>query len=47
MFEERDGGTAMTDRVEYAVPGGSLVNKLIVARDVERIFAFRRRVLRA
>jgi ligand-binding SRPBCC domain-containing protein len=44
-FEPRDGGTLTRDRVEYAVPGGVLVDRLFVRRDVERIFAYRRRVL--
>ena len=41
-FVERNGGTLVTDDVRYAVPGGALVNKLFVARDVERIFEFRK-----
>ena len=40
-FEEKDGGTLCSDRVEYAVPGGWLIDKLFVRRDVERIFAYR------
>jgi len=40
-FEEKDGGTLCSDRVEYAVPGGWLVDKLFVRRDVEKIFAYR------
>ena len=47
LFVEHDGGTRMSDRVEYAVPGGALANRLIVARDVARIFSYRQRVLRA
>ena len=30
-----------SDRVRYAVPGGRLVNRLFVARDLRRIFAYR------
>lgn len=46
LFEEADGGAAtrLIDRVRYAVPGGPLgavVDRLLVRRDVERIFAFR------
>lgn len=44
-FEERDGGTWTRDRVEYAVPGGALVNALIVRRDVEKIFEHRTQAL--
>jgi len=44
-FEERDGGTLAKDRVRYAVPGGWLIEKLFVRRDIERIFAFRRQKL--
>jgi ligand-binding SRPBCC domain-containing protein len=35
------GGTCMTDRVTYAVPGGALINKLVVERDVRAIFNYR------
>ncbi len=45
IFADSNGGTTMTDRVEYAVPGGLLVQRLFVERDVERIFAYRRRAL--
>ncbi|MBD3173540.1 MAG: CDP-paratose 2-epimerase [Armatimonadia bacterium] len=37
-FEEAEGGTRVTDHVEYAAPGGRLVEALFVRRDVERIF---------
>jgi hypothetical protein len=40
-FTEENGGTRCDDRVVYAVPGGALVNRLFVRRDVEKIFAFR------
>lgn len=45
-FESRDGGTLASDRVRYAVPGGALVHRLFVRRDVEAIFAFRAEALR-
>jgi ligand-binding SRPBCC domain-containing protein len=44
-FAERDGGTLVSDRVTYAVPGGALVERLFVRRDVAAIFAFRRAAL--
>jgi ligand-binding SRPBCC domain-containing protein len=44
-FETRDGGTLMTDRVEYATWGGALVNALFVAPELRRIFEYRRSVL--
>jgi ligand-binding SRPBCC domain-containing protein len=40
-FEERDGGTLVTDEVRYSVYGGELIRKLFVARDVEKIFGYR------
>ncbi|HEX9011648.1 MAG TPA: SRPBCC family protein [Holophagaceae bacterium] len=43
-----DGGTRMTDQVRYRLgwgPLGRLVATLWVRRDIERIFAYRRRVL--
>jgi ligand-binding SRPBCC domain-containing protein len=45
-FVERDGGTLATDQVRYAVPGGVLVDRLFVARDLARIFEFRREKLK-
>lgn len=44
-FRERDGGTEVRDHVTYAVPGGWLVERLLVGPDVRRIFAYRRRAL--
>ncbi len=44
-FKQQDGGTLVGDRVEYAVPGGGLVQKLLVAPDLERIFNYRHKVL--
>lgn len=40
-FEERGDQTRCTDYVRYSVWGGALANRLLVRRDVERIFAFR------
>lgn len=41
-FETVDGGTRVTDEVHYGVPGGALMNALFVARDLRRIFNYRR-----
>jgi ligand-binding SRPBCC domain-containing protein len=46
FFAEREGGTDVVDRVEYSVPGGSLINYLFVAPDVRKIFAYRREKLK-
>jgi len=40
-FEPKDGGTLCSDEVRYAVPGGAIVNWLVVRHDVEKIFEFR------
>lgn len=40
-FEAVDGGTRMIDHVQYGVPGGSLVHKLVVRPDLEKIFGYR------
>lgn len=40
-FVERNGGTEVSDHVDYAVWGGSLVNFLLVAPDVKKIFEYR------
>lgn len=45
-FHEERGGTVAEDRVLYAVLGGALMNRLFVAKDVEKIFAFRSEKLR-
>lgn len=48
-FAEKDGGTLMNDRVEYAVPGWflePLVHSLIVKRDVAAIFKYRTLTIR-
>ena len=44
-FEERDNGTLVGDNVEYAVPGGRIVQKFLVAPDIERIFDYRHKIL--
>mgnify|MGYP001310348118 CR=1 FL=1 len=45
-FEERDGGTVVRDRVEYATPFDWLVHGILVRPDIERIFDYRTKALR-
>ena len=42
-FEQVPAGTLAVDEVRYRVPGGRLVNWLLVQKDLERIFEFRQR----
>ena len=44
-FEERPGGTLVTDHVDYGVLGGALVNRLFVAGELKKIFGYRREKL--
>lgn len=46
LFEERDGGTLVRDRVRYAVPFDFLVHDLLVRPDLKRIFAYRAECLK-
>lgn len=45
-FGEIEGGTLAEDFVRYAVLGGALVNRLLVARDLRAVFRYRHRRLR-
>ena len=45
LFESVSGGTHVTDRVTYSVPGGYLVERLLVGPDLRKIFAYRTRVM--
>lgn len=45
LFDEVAGGTRCRDVVRFAVPGGALVHRAIVRRDVLSIFAYRQQVL--
>jgi len=40
-FGSAGRGTVVSDTVEYEVPGGSLVHRLLVRPDLEKIFAYR------
>ncbi len=44
-FREAPGGTVVDDDVDYAVPGGRLVNRLLVQRDLRAIFLHRQRAI--
>lgn len=44
-FAAHNGGTLVGDNVKYAVPGGRLVQKLLVAPDIEKIFNYRHKIL--
>jgi ligand-binding SRPBCC domain-containing protein len=44
-FSEHQGGTWVGDRVIYAVPGGSIVQKLWVGPDLDRVFGYRHQIL--
>ena len=44
-FEELGGATRVRDTVEYSLPGGWIVDRLLVRRDLERIFDYRREQL--
>lgn len=44
-FRVSDGGTMVDDVVQYAVWGGGLVNRLMVAPDLAKIFNYRSRKL--
>jgi uncharacterized protein (TIGR01777 family) len=44
-FESLNGGTAVHDTVQYAAPGGALFQKLLIDRDLDAIFNYRRSIL--
>lgn len=41
LFTPQDGGALVQDAVEYAMLGGWLADRLLVRRDLRRIFAYR------
>ncbi|MGB3564700.1 MAG: SRPBCC family protein [Thermoanaerobaculia bacterium] len=43
LFQEEEGGTRVTDRIRFHAPGGSLVQRAIVAPELRRILSHRRR----
>jgi ligand-binding SRPBCC domain-containing protein len=46
LFVPERTGTRCIDQVQYAVPGGPWVGRLLVRPDLERIFDFRRKKLK-
>lgn len=44
-FEAVEGGTLCQDIVDYAVPGGWLIDRWLVQPDLRKIFAFRQQTL--
>tara|TARA_B100000029_G_scaffold219921_1_gene217647 strand:- start:529 stop:1023 length:495 start_codon:yes stop_codon:yes gene_type:complete len=47
LFEECAGGTRISDEVDYAPRGGWLVDRLVVRRQLRRIFEFRSKAIGA
>ena len=45
-FNEAGTGTFIRDSVDYKVPGGYLVDRIFVRKDIERIFKYRKSKLR-
>ncbi len=45
VFESVEDGTWVRDEVTYKTPGGSIVNRLLVAPDLRRVFEYRRKAL--
>jgi ligand-binding SRPBCC domain-containing protein len=45
FVEDGPGATLASDRVDYGVPGGALVHRLLVAGELRRIFRYRQDVL--
>ena len=45
-FAAQGGGTVARDNVRYAVPGGAIVQRLLVEPDLRRIFEYRSAALR-
>ena len=46
-FVTQNGGTQVSDHVDYAILRGSLINSILVAPDVRRIFDYRTQILQS
>ncbi|HUK42391.1 MAG TPA: SRPBCC family protein [Candidatus Acidoferrales bacterium] len=44
-FEAQSGGTIVADRVDYVTPGGWIIQKFLIAPDLDRIFRYRQEIL--
>ncbi len=44
-FSDYQGGTLVGDHVTYASPGGWIVQRFLIAPDLQRIFHYRHQVL--
>ncbi|TWU14395.1 hypothetical protein CA54_32410 [Symmachiella macrocystis] len=44
-FRTDNGGTIVGDTVHYSVPGGAMIHRLLVKRDLERIFSYRQQAI--
>jgi ligand-binding SRPBCC domain-containing protein len=45
-FSAHKGGTLVGDSATYAVPGGRIIQKLLVAPDLDRVFDYRHKILK-
>jgi len=45
-FHETNAGCLVEDEIEYAVWGGSLINSLMVQKDLTKIFDYRHRIIK-
>lgn len=45
-FCQHEGGTLLGDSVTYAVPGGKIIQKLLVGPDLDRVFRYRHEILK-
>jgi ligand-binding SRPBCC domain-containing protein len=43
---QQEGGTLLCDNVQYSVFGGAIVNRFLVAPDLDRIFKYRHAILK-
>ena len=44
-FEGQSGGTIVRDKVDYAAPGGWLIQRFLIKPDLDRIFRYRQEIL--